>query len=217
MTPYSILITGVGGQGTLLAAKIVSRAAALAGFDVKTSEVHGMAQRGGAVASHVRFDKTKVYSPVIDIGRADAVLALEMLEALRGADYLKPEGRMFVSEQTIYPSSVTAGFAVYPPDIAQSLKKRFAPERLTFIDAVCEAQKALDNGGDLNRAVLSGEKCANVFMLGVLAAHLSADAQTRQIEEDLWREAVKTSVKPRFARVNEQVFSAGFLCFRSMR
>jgi len=122
-TTKNILMAGVGGQGIILASEIVSEAVMLAGFDVKKSEVHGMAQRGGSVTSHVRFGE-KVYSPIIRDGEVDILFSLELLETLRFLPVLKDDPVILVNQQKILPPSVTLGRDVYPDNIAGLLKER---------------------------------------------------------------------------------------------
>jgi indolepyruvate ferredoxin oxidoreductase beta subunit len=128
----SVFLTGVGGQGILLASEIISNAAMLSGFDVKTNEVHGMAQRGGTVTALVRYGP-KVYSPLICEGNARVLCAFEMAEAIRAAHYLAPGGLAVVNQYRIIPVTVSSGSAVYPENIKETLRKRFP--RLCYFDA----------------------------------------------------------------------------------
>jgi len=113
---FSFVLVGVGGQGTLLASNILAEVGLAAGYDVKKSEVHGMAQRGGSVASHVRWDREKVYSPLVGLGEADILLSFEKMEALRFAEFLRRGGTAVVNDQAIVPVTVSSGTAVYPGD-----------------------------------------------------------------------------------------------------
>lgn len=183
----SILLCGVGGQGILLASAIAAKAAILAGYDVKTNEVHGMAQRGGSVTASVRFGRN-VHSPLIELGGADAMLSLEAIEAIRCHQYLKAGGVAVVSMQRVIPITVSSGRAEYPcPD--EILPALFP--RLRFIDAIAEAQ------------VLGNPKTANVLLLGALAAmstHLPASA---------WEEALRECVPPKHLDINLKAFHKG--------
>ena len=119
----NILVVGVGGQGVILASNILTEVALMRGFDVKKNEAHGQSQRSGSVPSHIRYGK-KVHSPIILPGEADIILAFEELEALRWANYLKPEGKIIVNKQRIYPPSVTSGMDKYPEDVVSILRKK---------------------------------------------------------------------------------------------
>lgn len=188
----NILIAGVGGQGILLASVIIGRVAMALGRDVKMSELHGMAQRGGSVVSHIRLadEGEKVAAPVIDRGDADILLAFEQLEALRYADYLNPEtGLAYINSAQIVPLSVMIG-AVPMPD---NLKEQFAAAfpRRVLVDA---DRLALQAG---NR------RAANIVLLGALAA--AAD-----IAQSCWLQAVADSVRTEYRDSNVQAFLLGF-------
>jgi len=183
-----ILIVGVGGQGTLLASRILGNLAKASGYDVKLSEVHGMAQRGGSVVTHVRFSK-KVYAPIIDEKGADIILAFEKLEALRWTGYLKPGGRMFVNSQQIYPMPVITGAADYPEGIEDKILE-FAPGTV-FVDGLKLAKEA------------GSVKAVNTVMIGVLAKHMD-------IEKQLFIEAIKATVKKKFVDMNIEAFEKGY-------
>ena len=133
MKELNILIVGVGGQGTLLASVLLGNLAMNGGYDVKLSEVHGMAQRGGSVVTHVRMGEQEVCAPVIDRGGADIIVAFEMLEAYRWVEYLKKGGKLFVNRQRINPMPVIMGTAKYPDDIEGFLKRELG--NVTFVDA----------------------------------------------------------------------------------
>lgn len=183
----SILMCGVGGQGILLASEITAQAAILAGYDVKTNEVHGMAQRGGSVVANVRFGKC-VHSPLIEFGGADALLSLEAIEAIRCHRYLKDGGAAVVSTQRVIPITVSSGKALYPAPEAP-LKELFP--RLCLIDAIAEAQR------------LGTPKAANVVLLGALAklgGHLP---------QEIWEAAIARCVKPQFLEINVKAFRQG--------
>ncbi|NCC62648.1 MAG: indolepyruvate oxidoreductase subunit beta [Verrucomicrobiae bacterium] len=183
----SVFLTGVGGQGILLASEIISNAAMLSGFDVKTNEVHGMAQRGGTVTALVRYGP-KVYSPLICEGDARVLCAFEMAEAIRAAHYLAPGGLAVVNQYRIIPVTVSSGSAIYPEDIKETLRKRFP--RLCYFDAT---QKAIEAGT---------EKAANVVLLGATSVGLD-------LPEETWLEAIRKTVKPKFLDVNLKAFTAG--------
>lgn len=183
----SILIVGVGGQGTLLASRILGAYATLKGYDVKLSEVHGMSQRGGSVVTHVRFGE-KIYSPIIPIGDADYILAFEELEGLRFIDYLKDDGLIFVNTQKIPPMPVITGAAVYPEDI----EKKIADKRTSvFIDALSYATQA------------GSQRAVNTVLVGALLKKLGATS-----EEAL--EALRSVVKPSILDINERALMSGY-------
>jgi indolepyruvate ferredoxin oxidoreductase beta subunit len=182
-----IVFVGVGGQGILLAAQVTARAALLAGFDVKTNEVHGMAQRGGSVAAQVRFGR-QVFSPLVPAGSARVLASLERIEALRFASWLAPGGLAVVSRQAIVPVTVSSGQAEYPADAEERLRSTFP--RLVYVDAVGVAEK------------LGEVRAANVVILGALSTALSLPAEC-------WSSALAQSVKPKYLALNERAFSEG--------
>jgi indolepyruvate ferredoxin oxidoreductase beta subunit len=183
----SIVLAGVGGQGILLASEITAQAAMLAGFDVKTNEVHGMAQRGGSVLAQIRYGK-KVYSPIVAKGTAKVLLSLEQIEALRFSDYLLPDGVAVVSSQAIIPVTVSSGAAKYPQDIKQMLEDVF--KKLVFIDAVKIAIEA----GNI--------RTANVVLLGAMSNHLD-------LPIECWQKAIEIAVKGKYTELNKKAFEAG--------
>ena len=183
----SIVLAGVGGQGILLSSEIVARAAMQAGYDVKTNEVHGMAQRGGSVIAQIRFG-AKVYSPLVAMGTASVLGALEQTEALRYSGYLANDGLAVVNAQTVVPVTVSMGAAKYPENIEAMLRKTFP--RMVYMDA---ASKALEIG-DL--------RTANIILLGALSKGLD-------LPESAWREAIASSVKERFRDLNLKAFHIG--------
>jgi indolepyruvate ferredoxin oxidoreductase, beta subunit len=183
----SIVMVGVGGQGILLATQIAARAALIMGYDVKTNEVHGMAQRGGSVVAQIRFGE-KVYSPLVPEGTAHVLASLERIEALRFASFLAPDGIAVVSSQAIIPVTVSSGKEKYPADAEDRLRKTFA--RLAYIDAVGAAEKLCDT------------RVANVILLGAMSASLDLPAEC-------WREAIAQCVKPRFKDMNVSAFEEG--------
>jgi indolepyruvate ferredoxin oxidoreductase beta subunit len=183
----NIILTGVGGQGILMASEIVCEAAVLAGYDVKKSEVHGMAQRGGSVNSHVRFGE-KVYSTLVTKGTCDLLLAFEKLEALRMADFVKEEGNIIVNNQRINPSTVISGAATYPENIEESLKERFGS--VMFLDALEIAQQV----GNL--------RTANTAMLG-------AASKLLELPADIWEKAITQRVPESAIEANLESFRMG--------
>jgi indolepyruvate ferredoxin oxidoreductase, beta subunit len=190
MQGTNIMIVGVGGQGTLLASRVIGNAALSAGFDVKVSEVHGMSQRGGSVVTYVRFGD-KVASPLIDKGDADIILSFEALEALRFLDYLKPDGTLIANEQQIDPMPVITGDEKYPEGIIEQLKK--GPIHAVTLDAAEVAREC----GDL-RAV-------NIVLIGVMAG-----LSLSPIAGGAWREAVKSSVPQKALEINLKAFEQGY-------
>ncbi len=183
-----ILIVGVGGQGTLLASRVLGNLALALGYDVKLSEVHGMAQRGGSVVTHVRFGE-KVFAPVIDENGADIILAFEKLEALRWAGRLKNNGRMFIGTQEIAPMPVITGAEQYPADIEERIKA-LVPDTV-FVDALRLAQEA------------GNAKAVNIVLIGVLAKHMDIDKQA-------FLEAIKNTVPAKTLDINLIAFELGY-------
>ena len=183
----NIMIVGVGGQGTLLASRILGNVIISMGYDIKLSEVHGMSQRGGSVVTYVKYGE-RVYSPIIDKGEADIILAFEMLEAYRALPYLKKGGRIIVNDQKINPMPVVIGKMEYPKDILSKLKAKCDVEAL---DAVLLANKA----GNI--------KAVNVVLIGVLA-------KKTNIKYDKWIEALKETVPSKLLDVNLRAFDLGY-------
>ena len=159
MATRNIMIVGVGGQGTLLTSRILGGLALQAGFDVKLSEVHGMAQRGGSVVTYVRYGE-QVAEPIVEEGCADVIIAFERLEALRYAHYLKKGGVLIVNDQRIDPMPVVIGAAQYPEHILEELSREFT---VYSVDAMEEAKK------------LGNPKAFNIIVLGVAAQHMEFD------------------------------------------
>ena len=188
MAVTNVLIVGVGGQGVLLASKLISVAALSMDMDVKQSEVHGMSQRGGSVSSHVRFGK-KVYSALIEDGTVDALLSFEKLESLRYAHMLKKGGTIVVNDQRIDPVPVAIGDMEYPADIDGKLKKY--TDNVYNIDGLKLASEAGFAGA------------VNVVLLGALSKINDA------IPEEVWLEAIKTTVKEKFVDINLKAFELG--------
>ena len=187
METKNIMIVGVGGQGTLLASKLLGRLLLGKGYDVKVSEVHGMSQRGGSVVTYVRWGE-RVFSPIIDRGQADCILSFELLEAARYTEYLKPEGRIIVNSQQINPMPVIAGMAEYPENLEQTMKA--AGINVDALDALSLAQEA------------GSSKAVNLVLMGRLSRHFDFT------EED-WMEAIDQSVPPTFLELNKKAFELG--------
>ncbi|HOB28243.1 MAG TPA: indolepyruvate oxidoreductase subunit beta [Bacillota bacterium] len=191
MTPINktdLLITGVGGQGTLLTGKIIAAAALAEGYDVKTSETHGMAQRGGSVVIHVRI-AGKVYAPLIPPGEADFLLAFEKLEALRFLPCLSPKGTVIVNRQAIKPLPVLTGACAYPAGITAALAahaKQVIPVNATAMEPVCRHPRT-----------------ANLLLLGVLAHQLPFPQET-------WHQAILRQIPAQHLQINRQAFTAGW-------
>jgi indolepyruvate ferredoxin oxidoreductase beta subunit len=183
----SIVLVGVGGQGILLATQITARAAIVNGHDVKTNEVHGMAQRGGSVVAQVRYGE-HVFSPLVPEGTAQVLASLERIEALRFAGYLAPDGLAVVSSQAIIPVTVSSGQAAYPPDAEDRLRAAF--RRLAYIDAIGVAEKLCDS------------RVANVILLGALSTALD-------LPQGCWAEAISQCVKPAYREINVRAFEEG--------
>ena len=187
MSTKNIMIVGVGGQGTLLASRILGNAVIGQGYDVKVSEVHGMSQRGGSVVTYVKFGDA-VHSPIIDKGEADIILAFECLEAYRALPWLKKGGKMIVNNQQINPMPVITGAADYPADI---LSKLGTSVDLTAVDALALAREA------------GNAKAVNVVLIGVMA-------KNTEIAYEDWVETIKTTVPPKFLEANLKAFDLGY-------
>lgn len=183
----SVLLAGVGGQGSILAANLLARVLMGHGYDVKTSEVHGMAQRGGSVISMVRFGDS-VASPLIPVGEAEAVLATELLEALRALDYLAADGRMIVSGTRVDPLTVLQGASEYPPG-AKELLLGLSPDNV-----VVDAPGIASEAGDA--------RAANTVLLGVLSVMLP-------VTEEEWLSVIEEVVPRKAAPANRNAFMAG--------
>lgn len=182
------MIVGVGGQGTLLASRILGSALLDCGYDVKVSEVHGMSQRGGSVVTYVRSGE-KVASPIIEKGEADIILAFEQLEAARWLSFLKPDGKIIVNTQTIDPMPVVIGSAEYPEGVIDALKASGAD--IEAIDA-------------LSLAVEAGTaKAVNVVLIGAMARSMPLD-------KEIWIKALTESVPSKFLDLNLKAFELGY-------
>ncbi len=183
----NIMIVGVGGQGTLLASRILGNAIISQGYDVKLSEVHGMSQRGGSVVTYVKFGE-KVYSPIIDLGEADIILAFEKLEAYRYLPYLKRGGKMIMNAQETAPMPVIIGAAKYPEGLSEKIA---AAADLCQVDALAIAN------------ALGNVRVVNVVLIGVMA-------KNTEIPYDTWIETIKATVPPKALDVNLKAFDAGY-------
>ncbi|MCI5961448.1 MAG: indolepyruvate oxidoreductase subunit beta [Ruminococcus sp.] len=188
MMTKNILIVGVGGQGTLLASKVMGKVFLDSGYDVKVSEVHGMSQRGGSVVTYVRYGD-EVYSTLIDKGEADILLSFEALEAARWLPYLKKDGVVITNTQRLNPMSVVMGKATYPDDILEKIKA--AGVNPVEVDALALAEEA------------GSAKSVNVVLLGIAAKHIGLDKQ-------LWLDAVKSTVPPKTVDMNVAAFEKGY-------
>ena len=183
----SVMIVGVGGQGTLLASRILGNVFLSEGFDVKVSEVHGMSQRGGSVVTYVKYGE-KVYSPVVERGEADLIISFEQLESARWLPYLKKGGKIVTSDQTMDPMPVITGAAVYPEDIIGKIKAMGI--EVTSVDALGLAEQA------------GTSKAANVVLMGVVSKKLPFD-------ESVWQKALEDCVPPKFLELNKKAFELG--------
>lgn len=183
----SVILTGVGGQGTILASRVLAEIALRSGYDVKVSEIHGMAQRGGSVITHLRYGK-EVFSPLVSPGQADFVIGFEKLEAIRCLPFLKEEGYLIVNDQEIFPLPVLLGKADYPADSSNYLSKQ--TPRLRLVPAMDKARQ------------LGDHRVVNMILLGVLAQYLNFSRSD-------WEEAIKQCVRPKFVTLNNRAFTIG--------
>lgn len=187
MATKNIMIVGVGGQGTLLTSRILGGITIQAGYDVKLSEVHGMAQRGGSVVTYVRYGES-VAEPIVEEGQADVLIAFEKLEALRYAHFLKKDGVIIVNDQRIDPITVVTGAASYPEDVIEKLSEKY---KVLRVDAMSEARK------------LGNTKVFNTIVLGLAAQHMDFS------EED-WYAVIEKTVKPKTVEINKKAFAVGY-------
>lgn len=183
----NIMIVGVGGQGSLLASKLLGHLLLTEGYDVKVSEVHGMSQRGGSVVTYVRFGE-KVYSPVIDKGQADFIVSFEKLEAARYIEYLKVGGRIVVNTQQIDPMPVITGAAVYPEDLIGKMEAAGAV--VDAMDCLTLAEQA------------GSAKAVNIVLMGRLSRYFD-------IPVEKWQQAIRKCVPPKFVELNLKAFELG--------
>lgn len=187
MQTKNIMIVGVGGQGTLLASKLLGRLLLSKNYDIKVSEVHGMSQRGGSVVTYVRYGD-KVYSPVIDKGEADVIVSFEILEAARWTEYLKKGGVIITNTQQVNPMPVITGAQEYPKDLENKIKDLGI--NLDAIDALSLAEKA------------GNSKAVNIVLLGRLS-------KLFDFTEEEWMEAIEQSVPAKFLELNKKAFLLG--------
>ncbi len=188
-TVTNIFLSGVGGQGAILASNILGEVFINAGYDVKKAEVHGMAQRGGDVTTHFRFGK-KVYSPLIKYGDVDYLLSFEYLEAMRYINWVKPEGKIIINKQEILPPSVSLGLMEYPKDVEKTFKKYFK-ENVHIING----QEIAKNLGNM--------QAANVVLVGAFSNFFP------KIKEAAWIEGVKKLLAPKLHDLNVKAFFEG--------
>lgn len=187
METKNIMIVGVGGQGTLLTSRILGALTMQAGYDVKLSEVHGMAQRGGSVVTFVRYGD-KVYEPIVEEGQADVLIAFERLEALRYVHFLKEDGVLVVNDQRIDPMPVVIGAAKYPENILEELEQE---HRVSKVDAMEEAKK------------LGNSKVFNIIVLGRAAKYM-------EFSEEEWLKVIEETVPPKTVEMNKKAFRIGY-------
>ncbi len=183
----NIMIVGVGGQGSLLASKLLGHLLLTKGYDVKVSEVHGMSQRGGSVVTYVRYGE-KVYSPVIDKGEADAIVSFELLEAARWTEYLKEGGKIIVNTQQIDPMPVVTGAAAYPKNLVEKMQAMGL--NVDALDCLTLAEKA----GSL--------KAVNIVLMGRLSKYFD-------FAEEEWLQAIRECVPAKFVDMNLKAFDLG--------
>ncbi len=187
MKTKNIMIVGVGGQGSLLASKLLGRLLLTKGYDIKVSEVHGMSQRGGSVVTYVRFGD-KVYSPIIDKGEADYIVSFELLEAARWTEYLKADGKIVANTQQINPMPVITGAQVYPAELVAKMKASGVD-----VDAF-DALKLAEEAGS--------SKAVNIVLMGYLSRYFDFT-----MEE--WMQAIEQSVPSKFLELNKKAFLLG--------
>ena len=188
MDTKNIMIVGVGGQGTLLASKMLGYVLLQWGYDVKVSEVHGMSQRGGSVVTYVRYGK-KVYSPVIDKGEADVIISFEKLEAARWLEFLKKDGTIITNTQEVEPMPVITGAAAYPENLIE--KMQAAGAKVDAKDFLSIAQEA------------GSAKAVNIALMGRLSTYFP------EISDEQWQDAIEKIVPPKFLDLNRKAFEAG--------
>lgn len=183
----NIMIVGVGGQGSLLASRLLGNALVSEGYDVKVSEVHGMSRRGGSVVTYVRFGD-KVYSPVIDKGEADYILSFEKLEAARWMEYLRRDGKIIVNTQEIDPMPVVTGAMNYPENVIEKMTAKGV--HVIPVDALTLAEEA------------GSPKATNIVLMGVLSKYMG-------FERAVWEKALEAVVPSKFLELNKKAFALG--------
>lgn len=188
METKNIMIVGVGGQGSLLASKLLGRLLVDEGYDVKVSEVHGMSQRGGSVVTYVRYGD-KVYSPVIEDGEADFIISFEKLEAARYVDKLRKGGTIIVNTQQIDPMPVIIGAKTYPETVIDMMEQNGV-----HVDALDALSLAVEAGS---------AKACNIVLMGRLAKYFGMDTEK-------WENAIEKCVKPQFVEINKKAFELGY-------
>lgn len=187
MDTKNIMIVGVGGQGSLLASKLLGQLLLEQGVDVKVSEVHGMSQRGGSVVTYVRYGD-KVYSPIVDRGEADYIISFELLEAARWLPFLRKDGQIITNTQQTDPMPVITGAAKYPEDLAEKIKA--AGAKIDALDGLSLAEKA------------GSAKAVNLVLMGRFSRYLD-------IPKEAWLSAIEAIVKPKFLEMNKTAFDLG--------
>lgn len=188
METKSIMIVGVGGQGTLLASRLLGNALLSKNYDVKVSEVHGMSQRGGSVVTYVKYG-SKVASPIVALGEADLILSFEQLEAARWLPYLKKGGTIITNTQKMDPMPVVMGAAEYPHDILEAIRAKGV--KLVAVDALSMAVEA------------GSSKAVNVALIGVMARNMD-------LEKQVWKDTIAATVPAKFLELNEKAFELGY-------
>lgn len=188
MATRNIMIVGVGGQGTLLAGKLLGHVLMAQGYDVKVSEVHGMSQRGGSVVTYVRFGE-KVYSPVIDKGEADIIVSFEKLETARWLEYLKPGGQIITNTQEVEPMPVIIGAAQYPERLVEKMQETGAMVDAKDFLAIAESA--------------GSAKAVNIALMGRLSKYFP------EIPDEVWQKAMEACVPPKFLELNKKAFEMG--------
>ena len=188
METVNIMIVGVGGQGSLLASKMLGHLLVEQGYDVKVSEVHGMSQRGGSVVTYVRFGE-KVYSPIIDKGEADYIVSFELLEAARWIEYLKPTGRVVTNTQKMEPMPVIAGLAKYPENLVEKMQAKGI--QVDAMDCLALAEKA------------GSTKAVNMVLMGRLSKYFP------DIPQEAWQASLEANVPAKVLELNKVAFALG--------
>ena len=187
METKNIMIVGVGGQGSLLASKLLGHLLMQQGYDVKVSEVHGMSQRGGSVVTYVRYGD-RVASPVIDQGEADFIVSFELLEAARWMPFLRPGGQIVTSTQQIDPMPVVTGAAEYPENLVEKMRAKGA--KVDALDCLALAREA------------GSSKAVNIVLMGRLSHYFD-------LPEEAWQKSLEAMVPPKFLEVNKKAFALG--------
>ena len=187
METRNIMIVGVGGQGSLLASKLMGCVLLIEGYDAKVSEVHGMSQRGGAVVTYVRYGD-KVYSPIVDVGQAELIVSFELLEAARWLNHIAPGGQIVTNTQQLDPIPVITGAVKYPEDLVEKMKATGV--EVDAFDALALAEEA------------GSSKAVNIVMMGRMSKYFPFSKET-------WMKALEETVPPRFLELNRRAFEAG--------